>query len=246
MTTALFDLTAAAATFERNEKFKRLAHLIRQTIGAASADEDLAYAGEALAIAVKTSSPDEGHEGARITGALLFQALILYMRGTTVSSKNRRSSPVTEKWTIELKEKHKNISDLRHDALAHFGPATRHPGGFWAKETLVLNVGKDGSQIVPLCLRTNYRGAVAAELGELIPAARASLKQIIEQRSRDLILEISRIESDPALLDVLRANPFDAYSFYVSEEAARDALRAASGGPSSDARSTWRPAGTVR
>lgn len=189
-TTWYFDLHKVALELKKSGNFRILVNQIRQLQDISSIETDLRYAQNDLDLCknlgqaeeLKSETPQNSHD-ARIIGALFSQSLIYYTRATKSESKHRGFAPITKGWPTDLQQLHIDITKIRDDIVAHFGPGTNHVSGFWSREAIVLCLGDTGKfWISTPFVRANYREWAVVNLFRLIDRAYKDCLVIKNQR----------------------------------------------------------------
>lgn len=140
MTEATFNLTALSQRLIAEKRHLKLAHKIRRSVDIHSLSTDLRMAREsmmALAEQLKTPAEPNDHIKLITESALLNNAIVLYARATKTSSNSRGGFDLSSRFDADQKTAHKEICDLRDDAVAHFGPGGTYKGE-WQAELAVL------------------------------------------------------------------------------------------------------------
>lgn len=202
---------------------------IRQLQDISSIETDLRYAQNDLDLCknlgqaeeLKSETPQNSHD-ARIIGALFSQSLIYYTRATKSESKHRGFAPITKGWPTDLQQLHIDITKIRDDIVAHFGPGTNHVSGFWSREAIVLCLGDTGKfWISTPFVRANYRKWAVVNLFRLIDRAYKDCLVIKNQRLNVIAKQIELHQADDIFIAALRCCTFLPESFFVSKSSAK-------------------------
>lgn len=217
----LIDLSAAAKELRHEPRYRKLASLISRLRDIHSAQFDLVAARDDLVAAARLKSNLEPgrqpRERNRVIGALISQALILYVRATKSRSRHRGTPPITVDWSSDLLERHNRVSEWRDDIFAHFGPGLEHAAGHWAKEATVLVVHDDGSVgLVHPYSRADFRGSAADDLILLVNEALKAVERLREERLSQFWSELRALDQgkDKELFKRLRTFEFEPLPFF--------------------------------
>ena len=214
----------------QNSKFKILFSAIKRHQDICSIEVDLRYARNDLDLCVEiaqTGDPnkvlDQEPANARPVGALFFQSLVLYTRATKSQSRHRANAPIVNLYHSEFKQLHRDITEIRDDIFAHFGPGTDHRGGFWSREAVVLCVNELGLiKISTPSVRTNYRQWAIQGLSNLIDHAYEICLKLRSEREQNLLDQIGQLQNCEEFLSALRSSEFDPKNFFTTDSAATE------------------------
>lgn len=210
------DLTAALASLKRAPELRRIAGLIEATRDYESLRRDLERAEQSIDKLGQLDQPaaDATHaqelDTAIICQALLMNSLMLYTRSTSTSSRHRRKLHVSEFYSGDQLDLHRNLIDLRNNTMAHFGTG-KDAGYTWNDQRVVvvrrndLLIGKFPS------ITTNYQGWAAQALYDLTPlCARLATENCL--KSLDLL--ITAIKSSAEASSICEQHYFDPEAFF--------------------------------
>jgi hypothetical protein len=100
---------------------------------------------DALDVLLKAPTATDDFERIITESALLNNALVLYVRATKTTSQERGGFDLSSRFSAEERVTHKELSDLRDHAIAHFGSGGSYKGE-WQAELVVLQFkGEDAS-----------------------------------------------------------------------------------------------------
>lgn len=139
-----FDLGAFAANSIAKRQFPEIVVAIGETSRIHSLRTDALHAEECFTILDDIPVSAASESDALREHSLLCNAIVLYARAKTASS-HRKSFDLRKRMNDDQRQVHKELCDLRDDAIAHFGPG-KHFRGEWLRETVVLQfqAGKPG------------------------------------------------------------------------------------------------------
>ncbi len=96
-------------------------------------------------------------------GALLQSAVIFYARAFDPTSKHRNHINLESKLSEEQKAFHLSLIQLRHESLAHFGPAGSDSGDAWSEDIPAIIIDKGLWQVMVASKRSLLRKGFAEE-----------------------------------------------------------------------------------
>lgn len=223
------DLEAVVAAVSLQEERVRFASLVRRYHDAMSALNDLRDCQEHLEALARHDplQPADNQQHHLISGALLSQAIILYVRAAKTTSKHRTPLPLRAKMPLELVSAHERMVALRDNAIAHFGPG---PGGnrpAWIRERTALRVHSGRADLRFLYSRVAIQTDVPRDLERLVVSAIERTWRIAEERAAHLLTETARLyDADPPFRGALGDNEIDLNSFFDGDLAAIAQTRA--------------------
>lgn len=225
-----FNLSALADRLFAERRLLPLAGKIQRARDLHSLTADLEMALESLD-ALKLQS--ERHEdpqdlsSAVTASALLNNALILYARATKTESDVRRGCDLRSRFTEAEKLVHKELCDLRDDAIAHFGAGGSYSGE-WQAEVVILQFSGSAAKPGVATRRMALDRKLVARAREQIVVARALLRKLSLEHLEEVTDEINRVAiEDPEFHREIEQHPLNLDIFLGSQsagEAARSSL----------------------
>jgi hypothetical protein len=195
-----YDLLACARVMGRDKRYKKFANLVHRYFASLSSELDLSQAFDQLELASNLKDPEpvtetvhQAPEEAMLLGALFTSALLLYTRATQTSSKHRQSLPIRESYSDDQKVAHKEMMDLRNDAVAHYGPGDNLKDGLVADEQLNLRIQGTQIDFYHRYSRTNYRQNQFFDLITLVEAASGIIGVVKQERGAELQREMNEL-----------------------------------------------------
>lgn len=230
MTSRSFDLSAFAAALRHRGTHLHLADRIDAQADMASRVADLDHAAELVQQLTelqleKKSALRDGRTPsvlANAEGAMLAQAIVLYVRSTGRGDRRRSLSfEIESLLTPEQVDVHRAIRGARNMAIAHFDGEDRQD---WHRDCLVITKHSDHSwNYGSPYSRTTYRRRTHSELqmllGVLLPRLRKDMEGAMDELNAVLQTAIA---SEPALEAAVEAHPFDPATFYGTSLEADD------------------------
>src|SRR5450755_4067621 len=175
-----FNLTALADRLFAEKRLLPLADKIRRARDVHSLSADLAIAIESLdALDVLLKAPTANDDFEKITteSALLNNALVLYARATKTSSQERGGFDLSSRFSAEERVTHKELSDLRDHAIAHFGSGGIYKGE-WQAEVVVLQFKGEDAKPGVVTRRQMVDGKLAKRARKQIEVAHVLLRAL--------------------------------------------------------------------
>jgi hypothetical protein len=219
------DLDSVSAGLGSGNAYKALNSLVRRYRDAMSALNDLRECQEYLDV-LREHDPLPQPTGSQqyhhaVSGALLSQAIILYVRATKTKSKHRTFVPVAQKLPAALGRAHKLMIALRDNAIAHYGPGSAEKRPAWVREKAALRVFRERASMRLLYSRVAIQTDLPNDLQHLVDHARQILVIIAEERAADLLEEVKRLhDSDPDFRTLASTNDIDLSGFFDGDAAA--------------------------
>lgn len=216
-----FNLTALAERILLEKRHRPLAGKIQRASDFHSLSTDLAMALEALDAFDRILAKDiEDFDTDALKSALLNNALILYARATKSQSNVRKTFDLRSKLTDAQKAIHRELIELRDDAVAHFGSGGSYRGE-WQATLVVLQI-KDGVAKPGVATKRQvFDEGLARRLRQQLEVAHA----ILRERSLAALDEVSEalnqaMTIDEQLIVLTRQHPLNLDLFMGSAEAA--------------------------
>lgn len=153
----VIDLVALVAALP--PEFADLAGMARSWFSRHSCDADLGVAEAYLHDAIRWHSTKR-ESLANAKGALLQSAVVHYARAFDPASRHRSHISIERYLDVKEKAFHRLLIDLRHESLAHFGPAGDDDSP-WSEDIPALIVERGQWQPMIASKRPLYRSALA-------------------------------------------------------------------------------------
>lgn len=215
-----FNLTALADRLFAEKRLLPLAHKIRRARDLHSLSADLAMALESLdALDVLLKAPTAPDDLATIIteSALLNNALVLYVRATKTTSQERGGFDLSSRFSEDERFTHKELSDLRDHAIAHFGSGGSYKGE-WQAEVVVLQFKGEDSKPGVVTRRKTVDRKLAMRVRKQIEVAHALLRALSLERLGEVSDELNKalaenaefhreVSRHPLNLDIFLASP---------------------------------------
>lgn len=233
--TAIFDLRAFGKALPAGKQYRKLKGLIEQAMSARSAQSDLIHAAQyvdLLLARLEQPRPEvTRHAEAMIDHAILAYAIILYARATKTRSKHRVTfDDITRSLTMEESILHKQLTELRDEAIAHFGTGPVGAGFEWATEAVVLVAQPNGFRVAAVSRRALANKPFTERLRAMIERMRALVEARAREVSNDLVRELDVQALQPGFTKRVHAHAFDLVAHMGSVEGAADAMRGIAAG----------------
>ena len=223
-----FNLSALADRLYREKRMMPLVSKIRRSRDMHSLSTDLVMALESLDAleALLTIHTDPNDHSKLITeSALLNNAVVLYVRATKTESQERGGFDLRSRFNEVEKLVHKELSDLRDAAIAHFGSGGSYKGEWQAELVILQFSGEDAKPGVATRRQTVDRN-LAHRARAQIERALCLMRQLYHERLAEVTDEINRaVAADPYFYKEVAQHPLNFDLFLKSTEAA-DAARA--------------------
>lgn len=211
----VFDLGKFAFELRRRGQHKNVVDAIFSALDAHSAQADLQSALDALA-ALKgfAQRDDETFDNHAIALALLSNAVILYARATHTQQKARKTFNIASRLTPGQKIVHRELYDLRNDAIAHFGTGKSYSGPNWVRETALFYIGPHGSKFGISSRRFTFDRSVVDRINAQVAVAHGIMTDIRAEKSTFCAtLMNGLLKGNRAMLELLATFGFDPYDF---------------------------------
>ena len=223
-----FNLSALADRLCREKRMMPLVSKIRRSRDMHSLSTDLVMALESLdaldALLTIHSDPND-HSKLITESALLNNAVVLYVRATKTESQERGGFDLRSRFNEVEKLVHKELSDLRDAAIAHFGSGGTYKGEWQAELVILQFSGEDAKPGVATRRQTVDRN-LAHRARAQIERALYLMRQLYHERLAEVTDEINRaVAADPDFYKEVARHPLNFDLFLKSTEAA-DAARA--------------------
>lgn len=206
---------------------------IRRVRELTSLHSDLMMALESLAalepLLIAPTDPSN-HRLLITQSALLNNAIVLYSRATTTTSGERRGFDIRPLLTDAEKLAHKELVDLRNDAVAHFGSGGSYEGE-WQAELVLWQFKGSVAKSGVLTRRQMVDPRLVQRARAQISVAKELLRKICMERNDDVTNAIAQAaEDDPEFYREITKHPLNLAIFLRSQQAADAALDQWAGG----------------
>lgn len=199
------DLDAAADGMP--SRHKAVANAIRHYRDAHSAHTDLTTAYDMLlSVSDMAKAADGSNAAARIAvPALIYTAVLLYVRATKTSSKHRTALNITNQFSVAEAAIHAELTELRDDALAHYGPGGA--GHVWNEERVLLPLDRaDDARIVVASKRSAYTPGFVRRVTPQVHRGMILFQKEMLRREEKLQSHLdAAFESDPDFPIILKS-----------------------------------------
>ena len=226
--TRTFNLSRLASRLRLERRHIKLAGMIEKAVNLFSLHSDMKMAAESIkALSVLMSTPaDPNDHQRRVTElALMNHAIVLYVRATKTKSKMRASFDLRSRFDQGQQDSHKELCDIRDDAIAHFGEGGSYAGE-WQSELAILHLANDKPLPAVVSRRQTFDRLLVNRAKNQIDFAREMLVVVYNQTLRRVAEEISiAAVADNQFYKELEQHPLNLDVFMKSIEAA-DAVRA--------------------
>jgi hypothetical protein len=221
-----FNLTALADRLFAEGRLLPLVNKIRRARDVHSLSADLAMALEsldALDMLLKAPTATDDFEKIITESALLNNALVLYVRATKTTSKQRDGFDLRSRFSEEEKVMHKELADLRDHAIAHFGSGGSYSGE-WQAELVVLQSKGEEAKPAVVTRRQMVDQKLAKRARKQIEVAHALLRALSLEKLDEVTEEINKaVAKDPEFYKVVGRHPLNLNIFLTSAEAGETA-----------------------
>ena len=215
----VFNLSAFATQLLDEEKRMPLARKIKAAIDFGSRQVDLRMARDAcdalqFSLDNPTNQPPPFREASEI--ALLSHIVMLYARATKTSSTSRSQYDPSNLLNADELSVHRELCDLRNDAVAHFGKGGSYPG-MWVKEVLVLDTAAakvaaiTRRQVVDRHLLARARSHIIRVLEILEPRVKRAIDAVTDGLNVEIV-------TDPGIRAEVEQHPLDKQLFGGAEQ----------------------------
>jgi hypothetical protein len=221
-----FNLTALSDRLFAEKRLLPLVGKIRRARDLHSLSTDLVMALESLdALDVLFNSPSAGGDYIRTAteSALLNNALVLYVRATKTTSKQRGGFDLDFKFSDEEKVVHKELADLRDHAIAHFGSGGSYAGE-WQAELVIMQFNGERAKPGVVTRRQMVDGNLAKRARKQIEVALALLRGLALEKLGEVTDEINKaFADDPEFHKEYGRHPLNFDIFLTSDVAGQEA-----------------------
>lgn len=221
------NLTALSDRLFAERRLLPLADKIRRARDLRSLSVDLEIALEsldALDALWETQMANDDFKKKTMESALLNNALVLYVRATKTTSKERGGFDLLSRFSEEEKASHKELADLRDHAIAHFGSGGSY-GREWQAELVVLQFKGEAAKPAVITRRKMVDRKLAKRTRKQIEVALALLRVLTLEKLEEVTNEINQaVAKYPDFHKELSLHPLNLNIFLTSDEAG-DAAR---------------------
>lgn len=223
-----FNLSALADRLSAENRMLSLVGKIRRSRDLHSLCTDLVMALESLNVfeSQLKAPTDPNDHGKLITeSALLNNAIILYVRATKTDSAERGGFDLRSRFNSAEKVIHKELSDIRDKAIAHFGSGGSYDGE-WQAELVILQFNGPEAKTAVITRRQTIDRNLARRARTQIVTALNLLRTLYFEKLGEVTDEINgTVESDLDFYKEIKPHSLNLDLFMKSSEAA-DAARA--------------------
>lgn len=223
-----YNLSAFAERLFREKRMLPLAGKIRRSRDLHSLATDLTMALESLdALDALLATPTEANDHAKLIteSALLNNAIILYVRATKTKSEERGGFDLRPRFDDAEKVAHKELSDLRDAAIAHFGSGGVYAGE-WQSELVILQFNGEEAKPAASTRRQTVDRSLVQRTRRQVERAHYLLHHLYRDQLDEVADELSKAAlADQSFLDEIAQHPLNLSLFLKSTQAA-DAARA--------------------
>lgn len=213
------DLERLANELSGDDRYRRLTAVVRKAALAQSCKADIEQAKSVVqALKLLLASPRKRGtlERAATENALLFQAVILYVRATATSGQlgERGSISIREMLTEEQRDDHQALIDLRNRAVAHVYSGEAVAGDVWHRQALYLVETEKGWVTSAAVVRLQLASETMERLKSLLPVAQSLLLARFHRHTNAITALMNEHGVSVVAFDRC---PFDAIAFFGSE-----------------------------
>lgn len=217
-----FNLTALADRLVADKQRRPLAEKIRRARDLHSLSADLAMALEsldALDALLKTPTKTEDLQKIITESALLNNALVLYVRATKTTSQERGGFDLRSRLSEAEKATHKELSDLRDQAIAHFGSGGSYTGE-WQAELVILQFKGEDAKPGVVTRRQTVDRKLAKRARKQIEVTHALLHDLSLEKLGEVTDGINKaVAEDPEFYREIIRHPLNLDIFLASSHA---------------------------
>lgn len=221
-----FNLTALSDRLFRERRHLKLAGLIRDAVRHHSVRTDLMIAQKSCeALDALRAEPMGGPHLSTIELSLLHNAIMHYARALKTVSDDRKPVDILHILTPEQRAVHDEITDLRDDAVAHFGEGGSY-GGIWKAELCLFQIREDGAgKVGTSSRRIALDRALIRRIADQVAVALAYVDPLALAKIEAITAEIDVIgPTDPNFALEIGKHPLNLEIYLASTDAA-DAAR---------------------
>lgn len=219
---ATFNLSALGERLFAEKRHLALAGKIKEMVRYHSLRTDLIMAEEtceALAdlLGAKSTNPRQ----AIVETALLSNAIVLYARATSTSSNERAPFSLEPFFNENQKVVHREMVDLRNDAIAHYGSGGSYADqGMWKAEVGIMHMRETDGKVGVATRRLTVDRQLFERVQSQIMFARVTVERIYAEKCNLVTDEIDRVsEVDPDIDLEIGKHPMNLDVFLASKEA---------------------------
>ncbi len=164
--------------------------------------------------------------------ALLSSVIVLYARATSTGSTERAPFSLEPYFNDDQKIVHRELIDLRNDAIAHYGSGGSYADqAMWKAEVGILQFESPNSRVGVVTRRTSIDQQLAERATVQIDFALTIINRVYDQKTDLVLTEIDRIsKQDTEFYKEIAEHPFNLDVFLASKEAGDRARAAADHG----------------
>ncbi|EPR17739.1 hypothetical protein M527_15510 [Sphingobium indicum IP26] len=226
-----YNLSAFADRLFAEKQLLPLANQIRRARDLHSLSTDLVMAMEsidALEAELTVAADPDDHRKLITESALLNNALVLYVRATKTESKERGGFDLRARFGDEEKVVHKELSDLRDSAIAHFGSGGSY-GGEWQAELVILQFSGAEAKVGVVTRRQTVDRNLVRRARQQIETALNLMRAVYYEKLAEITASIeAEAAADAEFSEEIHRHPLNLDLFMKSADAA-DAARGSFG-----------------
>lgn len=223
-----FNLSALADRLFDENRMLTFAGKIRRSRDLHSLCTDLVMGLESLgALEEQLAIPTDPNDHIKLIteSALLNNAIILYVRATKTDSDERGGFDLRSRFNDAQRAIHKELTDLRDKAIAHFGSGGSY-GGEWQAELVILQIRGAEARPGVVTRRQTIDRKLLQRMHPQIETALTLLREVYHEKLHEMTDEINKaVRNDPDFHKEIEPHPLNLDVFMKSSDA-EDAARA--------------------
>ena len=215
------DLGAAADGLP--DQYRHVAGSIRAFRDAHSAHTDISQALDMLqSVGPAQTDADGGNPWAQhAVPALIYSAIVLYVRATKSSSDHRATFNLASDLPDRLKVVHDRLCLLRDGAIAHYGPGRVGAGRAWHEERVIIPLDHPGGmQLVAASRRVAFPPGLVEDATSLCQRMLIVAQREVEKRERKLVDIFDRDGGDVELVRLVNQHRISLADVFPDSEGA--------------------------
>ena len=220
---AVFNLSAFAERLLREKRKVALAFTIKNAVDSRSLQVDLIFsleACDALAFSLDNRMDQPADFRETSEAALMSYIVLLYARATKTESEVRKQYDPRSRFTAAELKVHKELCDLRDNAVAHFGTGGSYVGD-WVRELAVMDVVDFVARPAIITRRLIVDRPLLTRARAQITRALEIIRPVCVKRMKALTDEIDKeCAADPEFYKEVHQHPLNAVLFLGGEEQA--------------------------
>ncbi len=223
-----FNLSALADRLYEEQRMLPLANQIYRARDLHSLSTDLVMALESLdALDLELKKPTDPNDHTKLIteSALLNNALVLYVRATKTKSEERGGFDLRSRFSELEKYAHRELTDLRDHAIAHFGSGGSYQGE-WQAELVILQFNGEDAKIGVITRRQTVDRSLVVRARRQVETALRLMREIYQEKLNNITESLnSAVASDSAFYNEIAHHPLN-LDVFMKSSAAADAARA--------------------